>query len=242
MKSERQTRQEKIDLQLGRAGWSSGSRQLISELLVENPGGIRNEPDTFRAQNEFVDYALFDRLGRLLAIVEAKRSSRDPLVGERTVVGGILEAISARCLLADMASANSSDSVRRILAILSPKSKSHSFRGSLTRESENTILPSPNSGVGVPRIAHADGAGAIAATFVGPAPRNTQHRRPVEATIFRKWMSEGQMVCSPAPAPDSQPPLRRHRSPHARVSRKNETSHLKNTRLTSPIHRSFFLS
>lgn len=83
MISELQTRQDKIDLQLGRAGWSSGSRQLIEELLVENTGVIRNSPHSFRAPSEFVDYALFDRLGRLLAIVEAKRSSRDPLVGER---------------------------------------------------------------------------------------------------------------------------------------------------------------
>lgn len=45
MKSERQTRQDQIDLQLGRAGWFSGSRQLISELLVENVGIIRSEPE-----------------------------------------------------------------------------------------------------------------------------------------------------------------------------------------------------
>jgi len=83
MKSERHTRQQMIDLQLGRAGWSSGSRQLIEEFLVETIGVIRNSPHSFRVPFEFVDYVLFDRLGRLLAIVEAKRSSRDPLVGER---------------------------------------------------------------------------------------------------------------------------------------------------------------
>jgi type I restriction enzyme, R subunit len=83
MNSERQTRQEKIDLQLGRAGWAVGSRRLIEEHPVETISGV-HEPDTdFRATNEFSDYALMDRFERPLAIVEAKRSSRDPLEGER---------------------------------------------------------------------------------------------------------------------------------------------------------------
>ena len=82
MNSERQTRQEKIDLQLGRAGWAVGSRRLIEEFLVES--AVLHQPEGgYHATNEFVDYALLDRLGRPLAIVEAKRSSRDPLEGER---------------------------------------------------------------------------------------------------------------------------------------------------------------
>jgi len=83
MSSERQTRQEKIDLQLGRAGWAVGSRQLITELLIERNAAVEEPPDTYRSSNEFADYALFDQLGRLIAIVEAKKSSRDPLEGER---------------------------------------------------------------------------------------------------------------------------------------------------------------
>ena len=83
MTSERRTRQEKIDLQLGRAGWAIGSRRLIEEHLVETVL-VPAEPDSAHIpRNEFVDYALVDRLGRVLAIVEAKRSSRDPLEGER---------------------------------------------------------------------------------------------------------------------------------------------------------------
>ena len=35
MKPERQTRQEKINLQLGRAGWAVGSRRLLEEFLVQ---------------------------------------------------------------------------------------------------------------------------------------------------------------------------------------------------------------
>ena len=83
MNSERQTRQEQIDLQLGRAGWAVGSRRLIEEFLVETAFVLREPEGVYRTTNEFVDYALLDRLGRPLAIVEAKRSSRDPLEGER---------------------------------------------------------------------------------------------------------------------------------------------------------------
>jgi type I restriction enzyme R subunit len=83
MSSERHTRQEQIDLQLARAGWAVDSRRLIEELLVETEYQVRNPKAGYRTIHEFVDYALLDRLDRPLAIVEAKRSSRDPLEGER---------------------------------------------------------------------------------------------------------------------------------------------------------------
>ena len=83
MQPERQTRQEKIDLQLGRAGWAIGSRQLIEEFLVEAPSVANDPGQPYRTANEFADYALLDRFGRPLAIVEAKCSSRDALAGER---------------------------------------------------------------------------------------------------------------------------------------------------------------
>lgn len=84
MKSERQTRQEQIDLQLGRAGWAVGSStRLIEEFLVESVPAVSDPAGDYRASREFADYALMDRFGRPLAIVEAKRSSRDPLEGER---------------------------------------------------------------------------------------------------------------------------------------------------------------
>jgi len=83
MKTERRTRQEKIDHQLARAGWAVGSRRLIEELLVRPLGGVRDLDGVLSYKNEFVDYVLRDRLGRPLAIIEAKRSSRNPLEGER---------------------------------------------------------------------------------------------------------------------------------------------------------------
>lgn len=83
MNSERQTRQQQIDLQLGRAGWAVGSRRLVEEYLVETVSELREPEGLYRTTSKFVDYALLDRLGRPLAIVEAKRSSRNPLAGER---------------------------------------------------------------------------------------------------------------------------------------------------------------
>jgi type I restriction enzyme, R subunit len=78
-----QTGQESIDLQLARAGWAVGSRRLIEEFLVETPAVLNEPGGLYRTANEFADYALLDRLRRVLAIVEAKRSSRDALDGER---------------------------------------------------------------------------------------------------------------------------------------------------------------
>jgi hypothetical protein len=43
LKLEQRVRQEKIDLQLGRAGWTIGSRRLIEEYIVEAKS-LLNEP------------------------------------------------------------------------------------------------------------------------------------------------------------------------------------------------------
>lgn len=83
MNSERQTRQEKIDLQLGRAGWAVGSRRLVEEFLVDKASLVSVPKTAYPSNNEFADYALLDRFDRPLAIVEAKRSSRNSLEGER---------------------------------------------------------------------------------------------------------------------------------------------------------------
>ncbi len=79
---EAKIRQDQIDCQLARAGWSVASRQLIEEFAVR-PGTVREPDRTYKSTAEFADYALLDRLGRPIAIVEAKRSSRDALAGER---------------------------------------------------------------------------------------------------------------------------------------------------------------
>lgn len=64
MNSERQTRQEKIDLQLGRAGWAVGSRRLVEEFLVDKASPVGDPKSTYPSNNEFADYALLDRFDR----------------------------------------------------------------------------------------------------------------------------------------------------------------------------------
>ncbi|MCP5523416.1 MAG: DEAD/DEAH box helicase family protein [Verrucomicrobiales bacterium] len=81
--SEKETRARQIDIQLARAGWTVGNRSLVEEFLLRGSGIFQESPGSYRAQNEFVDYVLPDRLGRPLAIVEAKRASRSPLEGEQ---------------------------------------------------------------------------------------------------------------------------------------------------------------
>jgi len=80
--SESTTRAERIDRQLAKAGWSSSGRQLVQELWLPKEsivGDIREAA----GGSEFVDYALLLPDGRPIAVVEAKRSSRAALEGER---------------------------------------------------------------------------------------------------------------------------------------------------------------
>lgn len=82
MKPEAITRAERIDLQLAKAGWAVSSRQVIEELWLPK-NSIGSDLPLPPWGDEFVDYALVTPDGRPIAIVEAKNSSRDPLVGER---------------------------------------------------------------------------------------------------------------------------------------------------------------
>ncbi|QIR94362.1 DEAD/DEAH box helicase [Vibrio alginolyticus] len=77
-KSEAQTRTELIDYQLAHAGWSSSRRTLIEEFLLKS-----SEPESNYPDQQFADYVLLGSDGNPIAIVEAKRSSRDELAGKR---------------------------------------------------------------------------------------------------------------------------------------------------------------
>lgn len=82
--SESETRQALIDRQLSNAGWSAEQRNLLSEfLLAAEPGAVAETRRTYTAGDQWADYVLTDREGRPLAIVEAKRTSRDALAGKR---------------------------------------------------------------------------------------------------------------------------------------------------------------
>ncbi|KVC42482.1 restriction endonuclease subunit R [Burkholderia pseudomultivorans] len=75
--TEAQTRTRRIDADLARAGWSGARRNLVEEHLLHT-----GEPDGEYGGRGFADYVLLDRAGTPIAVVEAKRSSRDELAGK----------------------------------------------------------------------------------------------------------------------------------------------------------------
>ncbi|HEX2913523.1 MAG TPA: DEAD/DEAH box helicase family protein [Chloroflexia bacterium] len=84
MSNEAQTRKELIDLQLEQAGWSLAQGNLLEEvLLAPTKNKLAESGLPYRASPEFADYTLLGRDGKPLAIVEAKRTNRDPEVGKR---------------------------------------------------------------------------------------------------------------------------------------------------------------
>lgn len=77
--TEQQTHNRLIDQNLARAGWSASRRTLIEEFVLaaqQDSPHLGNTP-------EFADYALLGADGTPIAIVEAKRSSRDEIAGKR---------------------------------------------------------------------------------------------------------------------------------------------------------------
>lgn len=82
--TEAETRQQLIDRQLAQAGWSVAAGNLVRELpLTQVNAQAAEVREQYKAGNEFADYALLGRDNMLLALVEAKRTSRDVLVGQR---------------------------------------------------------------------------------------------------------------------------------------------------------------
>lgn len=66
-------------MDLARAGWSASQRTLIEEFALEAQQTTQGYNDAI----EYADYALLGSDGKPIAIVEAKRSSRDELAGKR---------------------------------------------------------------------------------------------------------------------------------------------------------------
>ena len=79
MSTEKQTRQERIDEALAVAGWNvKDPTWVIQEfdIPVTLPQGVR-EPRSQYQGHQFSDYVLLGRDGKPLAVVEAKRTSKD---------------------------------------------------------------------------------------------------------------------------------------------------------------------
>jgi type I restriction enzyme, R subunit len=76
--NEAQTRIEIIDWQLSHAGWSRNRCTFLEEFLLRS-----SKSDSDSSGDQFADYVLLGSDGKPIAIVEAKRSSRDELAGKR---------------------------------------------------------------------------------------------------------------------------------------------------------------
>ncbi|MEI6757660.1 MAG: DEAD/DEAH box helicase family protein, partial [Chlorobium sp.] len=83
MKNEQQTRIELIDKLLLQAGWDVNDPAQVQEefdILVGLPEGVQ-EPRTPYEGHQFSDYVLLGKDGKPLAVVEAKKTSRDAAIG-----------------------------------------------------------------------------------------------------------------------------------------------------------------
>ena len=82
-KSEAQTRSELIDQQLAQAGWNvKDPSQVVEEfdILTALPEGVA-EPRTPYEGHQFSDYVLLGKDRKPLAVIEAKKTSRDAAIG-----------------------------------------------------------------------------------------------------------------------------------------------------------------
>jgi len=81
--NESTTRKELIDVQLKEAGWDVNDHtQVVEEYIVElNSKNEVNEPAEKYTNNQFSDYVLLGKNGKPLAVVEAKKNSKDANTG-----------------------------------------------------------------------------------------------------------------------------------------------------------------
>ncbi len=82
-KTEAQTRSELIDLQLALAGWNiQDPTQVVEEfdIITTLPEGVK-EPRTEYEGHQFSDYVLLGKDGKPMAVVEAKKTTKDAAIG-----------------------------------------------------------------------------------------------------------------------------------------------------------------
>ncbi|MFA5904347.1 MAG: DEAD/DEAH box helicase family protein, partial [Desulfobacula sp.] len=83
MKTEQQTRAELIDKHLEKAGWNvNDPTQVVQEfdILVDLPEGVAEAQTPYQG-HQFSDYVLLGKNGKPLAVVEAKKTSKNPAIG-----------------------------------------------------------------------------------------------------------------------------------------------------------------
>ncbi|NTU49771.1 MAG: DEAD/DEAH box helicase family protein [Desulfobulbaceae bacterium] len=82
-RSEAETRFELIDKQLAQSGWNvKDPTQVVEEfdILVPLPEHVAENPSPYDG-HQFSDYVLLGKDGKPLAVVEAKKTSKDPAIG-----------------------------------------------------------------------------------------------------------------------------------------------------------------
>ncbi|MGC9935242.1 DEAD/DEAH box helicase family protein [Priestia aryabhattai] len=83
MKSEAETRKELIDEKLFAAGWDVNNLTQVSQefnISVSLPDDVLGSRSPYEG-HQYSDYVLLGRDGKPLAVVEAKKSSKDPAIG-----------------------------------------------------------------------------------------------------------------------------------------------------------------
>lgn len=78
---EKDTRQRLIDQRLANAGWDVQNTTSVSEELLVHLTRTDHVSES-RVASGFCDYALYDRSGKPIAVVEAKRTARYALAGK----------------------------------------------------------------------------------------------------------------------------------------------------------------
>ncbi len=82
-RSEAQTRTELIDRQLAQSGWNvNDPTQVVEEydILTSAPDCVAESAPSY-GSHQFSDYVLLGKDGKPLAVVEAKRTSKDAAIG-----------------------------------------------------------------------------------------------------------------------------------------------------------------
>jgi type I restriction enzyme R subunit len=83
MKTEAETRKELIDAKLYKAGWDVNNLTQVSiefDISVPLPAGVAEARTPYEG-HQYSDYVLLGRDAKPLAVVEAKKSSKDPAIG-----------------------------------------------------------------------------------------------------------------------------------------------------------------
>jgi type I restriction enzyme R subunit len=88
--NELQTRKQKIDVLLKEHGWDVSDRSKVIDEVDTKQSDFKkqlykqvNETLKNDLESKYVDYLLLDSLGDPIAIIEAKRTSKDPTIGQK---------------------------------------------------------------------------------------------------------------------------------------------------------------